>query len=62
MLTTEGELMQATAGFFVIDFILRPFLKIYQKMPLMIFLILLVVYGLIAYLVWKSAFKAEQQY
>ncbi|MBP9094025.1 hypothetical protein KBI23_23595 [bacterium] len=54
--------MQATAGFFVIDFILRPFLKIYQKMPLMIFLILLVVYGLIAYLVWKSAFKAEQQY
>jgi hypothetical protein len=62
MLTTEGNSMQATAGFFVIDFILRPFLKIYQKMPLVIFLILLVVYGLIAYLVWKSAFKAEQQY
>jgi hypothetical protein len=62
MLTTEGSSMQATAGFFVIDFILRPFLKIYQKMPLVIFLILLVVYGLIAYLVWKSAFKAEQQY
>jgi hypothetical protein len=62
MLTTEDSSMQATAGFFVIDFILRPFLKIYQKMPLVIFLILLVVYGLIAYLVWKSAFKAEQQY
>lgn len=54
--------MQATAGFFLIDFIVRPFAKIYQKMPFAIFLIMLVIYGVIGYIVWKSAFRAENQY
>ncbi len=54
--------MQVTAGLFLIDFLVRPFAKIYQKMPFMVFVIMLVLYGIVAYIVWKSAFKPEEQY
>ncbi len=54
--------MQVTAGLFLIDFLVRPFAKIYQKMPFMVFIIMLVLYGIVAYIVWKSAFKPEEQY
>jgi len=62
MLTTGGAQMQVTAGLFLIDFLVRPFAKIYQKMPFMIFLIMIVLYGIVGYIVWKSAFKPEEQY
>lgn len=54
--------MQVTAGLFIVDFLVRPFAKIYQKMPFMIFLIMIVLYGIVGYIVWKSAYKPEEQY
>ena len=62
MLTTGGAQMQVTAGLFIVDFLVRPFAKIYQKMPFMIFLIMIVLYGVVGYIVWKSAYKPEEQY
>lgn len=54
--------MPGTAvGLFLIDFIFRPFAKIYEKMPLVMLLILLCLYGIIAYAVIKSAYLADQQ-
>lgn len=54
----------AGVGLFLIDFILRPFARIYQKMPMITFVIVCLLYGIIAYVVWRSAFKnnGEQQY
>lgn len=52
--------MPGTAvGLFMIDFIFRPFAKIYEKMPLVMLLILLVLYGIIAYIVVRSSYFAE---
>ena len=51
--------MQAAAGFFIVDFIFRPFAKIYQKMPSLTFVFVTLLYGLIAYLVIKSAFSKQ---
>lgn len=52
--------MPGTAvGLFIIDFIARPFAKIFEKMPLITFLVLVVLYGYIAYIVLKSAFVAQ---
>ncbi len=54
--------MPGTAvGLFLIDFIVRPFAKIFEKMPLVTGLILMILYGFIAYIVIKSAYRAEQQ-
>lgn len=52
--------MQAVSNFFFIDFILRPFAKIFEKMPFLMFAILILLYGYIAYLVLKSAWVAEK--
>ncbi|HMY55195.1 MAG TPA: hypothetical protein PLC15_22405 [Candidatus Obscuribacter sp.] len=53
--------MPGTAvGLFLIDFIVRPFARIYQKMPMVTFAILCVLYGIIAYVVWRSAFKETE--
>jgi hypothetical protein len=49
--------MAAGVDIFLIDFLLRPFAKIYQKMPFVTFVILCILYGIIAYVVWRSAFK-----
>lgn len=52
--------MPGTAvGLIFIDFIVRPFAKIFEKMPLLILGILIVVYGIIAYIVLKSAYTAD---
>ncbi|MBN9394764.1 MAG: hypothetical protein J0H83_05935 [Candidatus Melainabacteria bacterium] len=51
--------MQAAAGFFIVDFIFRPFAKIYQKMPSLTFVFITLLYGFIAYLVIKSAFSKQ---
>src|SRR5271170_412777 len=52
----------AAAGLFLVDFVIRPFFKIYEKMPLVMLLVCLVLYGIVAYFVLKSAFLADQQH
>lgn len=47
-------------GLFVIDFIVRPFAKIFEKMPLLMFLVMVIFYGIVAYIVWRSAWIAER--
>lgn len=46
--------MSAAAGLFIVDWIMRPFAKIFEKMPLLMLAILLLLYGYIAYLVFRS--------
>lgn len=54
--------MPGTAvGLFIIDFIARPFARVFEKWPDTIMVMLLVVYGIIGYIVWKSAFRVDQQ-
>lgn len=50
----------AAVGLFFIDFIARPFAKIFEKMPFIMFLVLVVLYGFVAYIVMKSAYNKEQ--
>lgn len=55
--------MPGTAvGLFIIDFVARPFAKIFEKMPVIMFIIMLLLYGYIAYIVLKSAYQAEKHY
>ncbi len=64
MLFRKGELdMPGTSvGLFAIDFIARPFAKIFEKMPLLMFLIMTLLYGYIAYMVFRSIKTAEEHY
>ncbi len=54
----------AACGLFLIDFIARPFAKIYEKIPFLMFAVLLLLYGTITYFVLKSSFfnKEYKQY
>lgn len=53
--------MPGTAvGLFFIDFVFRPFAKIYEKMPLVMLLLIIILYSAIAYVVLKSAYIADQ--
>lgn len=57
--------MPGTAcGLFIIDFIARPFAKIYEKIPFIMFLLLAILYCTIAFFVLKSSFfnKEYRQY
>ncbi len=57
--------MPGTAcGLFIIDFVARPFAKIYEKIPFVMFVVLIILYGTIAYFVLKSSFfnKEYKQY
>ena len=51
-----SEMPGAACGLFLIDFIARPFAKIYEKIPFLMFLVLAVLYGVIAFFVLKSSF------
>ncbi len=52
--------MPGTAvGLIFIDFVVRPFAKIFEKMPLLILVVLILLYALIAYVVFKSANPSE---
>lgn len=52
--------MPGTAvGLVLIDFVFRPFAKIFEKMPIIMLLGLIVLYAAIAYVVFKSAFTEE---
>ena len=53
--------MQAVVGVFLIDFVFRPFAKIFEKMPWLMMGVLLLLYGIIAYLVWKSSQGTENR-
>lgn len=54
--------MPGTAvGLFLVDFIFRPFARIYEKMPIVMLLLLLLLYGLVGYIVLKSCYVADQQ-
>lgn len=46
-------------GLILIDFIARPFAKIIEKMPVLMLLFLILLYGVIAFYVLKSAYVAE---
>jgi len=54
--------MSASTGILLLDFICRPFLKFAMKFPMIGFVFLFVVYGLIAYGALKSAFLSENSY
>lgn len=52
--------MPGTAvGLFLIDFIVRPFAKIFEKMPFIMLGLLLILYGYIAWMVWRSVLRSE---
>jgi len=46
-------------GLIIIDMVCRPFAKILEKMPFLMIIFLFLLYGLIAYMVLKSAYVAE---
>jgi hypothetical protein len=49
--------VSASAGLFIVDFVFRPFAKIFEKMPLLMMVLLLCLYGAVAYAVFKSAYN-----
>jgi hypothetical protein len=51
--------MSASADIFLIDYIFKPFAKIYEKMPLVMLLLVILLYSAIGYIVLKSAYAAE---
>ena len=55
--------MPGTAlGLFLIDFLVKPFARIYEKWPLCMLLVCIIVYGIIGYIVIKSVYKSEEGY
>lgn len=50
----------ASAGLFIIDYIFKPFAKIFEKMPIVALLMCLALYGVVAYFVVKTTFLADQ--
>ncbi len=55
--------MPGTAvGLFFIDFVLRPFAKIGEKMPIVMLLICLLMYAVVGYVVVKSCYFADQHH
>jgi len=48
-------------GLFFIDFLFRPFAKIFEKMPVLMLLILVGLYAFIAYVVLRSAYMVDEQ-
>ena len=55
--------MPGTAlGLFLIDFIVRPFARIYEKWPLAMLLVCLIIYGIIGYIVVKSVYFADEHH
>ena len=50
----------AAAGLFVVDFLVRPFFKIYEKMPYVMLVVTILLYGLVGYIVVKSVYLNDQ--
>lgn len=54
--------MPGTAvGLIFIDFIVRPFAKIYEKMPVVMIGLLVLLYAVIAFMVLKSAYMVDER-
>jgi len=52
--------MPGTAlGLFLIDFLVRPFARIYEKWPLAMLLIVVIFYSIIGYIVIRSVYTTE---
>ncbi|MDP3510637.1 MAG: hypothetical protein Q8T09_21910 [Candidatus Melainabacteria bacterium] len=51
--------MSAATGILFFDMLVRPFFKVAMKFPLIGFLILFAIYGVIAYVALRSAYLAE---
>ena len=49
----------ASSGIYVIDTFLKPFFKIWEKSPLVMLFLVIVLYSIIAYIVIKSAFMSD---
>lgn len=55
--------MPGTAlGLFLVDFIVRPFARIFEKWPLCMLLFCVIVYGIIGYIVIKSVYLTDERY
>lgn len=55
--------MPGTAlGLFLIDFLVRPFARIYEKWPLCMLLVCIVIYSIIGYIVIKSVYLNEEHH
>ncbi len=53
-------MLSASADIFIIDYIVKPFAKTYEKMPLVMLLIIIILYSLIGYFVLRSAYVADE--
>jgi hypothetical protein len=56
------DIMGASTGLLVIDFLMRPLLRFGFKYYFVGFILLFLVYGFIAYKALKSAYLSEHQY
>ncbi len=55
--------MPGTAlGLFLIDFLVKPFARIYEKWPIAMLLVCLIIYGIIGYIVVKSVYLTDERY
>ena len=54
--------MPGTAvGLIFIDFIVRPFAKIFEKMPFLMIGLLVLLYAVIAFVVLRSAYRVDER-
>ncbi len=49
----------ASSGIFLIDTLLKPFAKIFEKNPILALVTVVVMYSIVAYMVFKSAWQSE---
>ena len=49
-------MFSASSGILLIDFLIRPFFKIGMKFPIVLFIMLVVLYGYIAYFALRSSY------
>jgi hypothetical protein len=54
--------MTAVSGLFFVDYVFRPFAKIFEKKPLVMLVLLLCLYGFIGYVVLRSAFNEHSEH
>ena len=55
--------MPGTAlGLFLIDFLVKPFARIYETWPIAMLLVCLIIYGIIGYIVVKSVYLTDERY
>jgi hypothetical protein len=53
------SMFTASSGIFLIDTLLKPFAKIFEKNPILALVTVVVMYSIVAYMVFKSAWQSE---